>query len=118
MSSLLQHHGTMSRERGVELLIYRTKDDTRTWGGYRLGEPKRPGLADAEPVYHLGVCRGAVPRLHRIWRKPAGMWGCWVLFRVNGEKHAPDLSTPWGLATLPRDAEALTDAEARAYWAS
>lgn len=56
------------------------------------------------------------PKLYRIWRKPCGMFGCWVVFRYNGKKQVPDLSVPISLNVLPRDAEELTEQEAIAYW--
>lgn len=58
------------------------------------------------------------PPLYRIFRKPVGMWGCWVEFRYNGEIHVPDLSVPIRVEKLPRDAERLTDEEAAKYWFS
>jgi hypothetical protein len=75
---------------------------------------------DSEPV-KLTRPDGTVTtcaKLYRIWRKPVGMWGCWVVFRWNGEEHVPDLSVPIGVDKLPRDAEALTDDEAAKYWFS
>lgn len=59
-----------------------------------------------------------VPKLYRIFRKPTGMWGCWVTFRYNGSEHAPDLSVPIHVEKLPRDAEPLTEEEAKKYWFS
>jgi hypothetical protein len=59
-----------------------------------------------------------VPKLYRIFRRPVGMWGCWVEFRYNGSVHAPDLSVPIRVEKLPRDAERLTDEEAAKYWFS
>lgn len=57
-----------------------------------------------------------VPPLYRIFRKPVGMFGCWVTFRYNGDVHAPDLSVPIRVEKLPRDAVRLTDEEAARYW--
>lgn len=58
------------------------------------------------------------PKLYRIFRKPVGMFGCWVEFRYNGEVHVPDLSVPIRVEKLPRDAVALTDEESVKYWTS
>lgn len=58
------------------------------------------------------------PKLYRIFRRPVGMFGCWVEFRYNGETHAPDLSVPIRVEKLPRDAVALTDEESVKYWMS
>jgi hypothetical protein len=35
------------------------------------------------------------------------MLGCWVIFRVNGEEHLPDLSVFMELSRLPRDARPI-----------
>lgn len=72
---------------------------------------------ESEPVKVDGV-KGTVPKLYRIFRRPLGMFGCWVTFRYNGETHAPDLSVPTRVEKLPRDAIALTDDEAARYWRS
>lgn len=56
------------------------------------------------------------PKLYRIWRKPQGMFGNWVIFRWNNEDHVPDLSVTISVEKLPRDAEALTEAEMIIYW--
>jgi hypothetical protein len=73
---------------------------------------------DAEPV-QLTRPDGSVttrPRLYRIYRRPVGMFGCWVVFRYNGREQVPDLSVPIRVLQLPRDATPLTDEEAAAYW--
>ena len=57
-----------------------------------------------------------VPKLYRIWRKPCGMFGPWVMFRINNVQCAPDLSVPTRVLRLPRGAEALTEEEAKKYW--
>lgn len=78
----------------------------------------RWGDKDSEPVTltRPNGTETIVSKLYRIWRKPCGMFGCWVVFRYNGEEHVPDLSVPIGVYKLPRDAEPLTDDEAAAYW--
>ncbi len=75
---------------------------------------------DSEPVEFTrpNGTKTTCAKLYRIWRKPAGMSGCWVQFRYNGEVHVPDLSVPIGTRTLPRDAEELTHQEAADYWFS
>lgn len=110
MTSLLQHHGGRSRDgRKVELLFQLVKPS------------KNPVLADSATCgdtaeTFLGTDGKARPVLHRAYRRPAGMWGCWVVFRYCGEEHVPDLSVPISVFRLPRDAVRLTDAEAEAYW--
>lgn len=56
--------------------------------------------------------------LYRVWRKPCGMLGNWVLWKLNGKNRPLDLSLPTDVAHLPNDAEKLTAAEAEAYWKS
>ena len=65
-------------------------------------------------------------KLYRVWRKPAGIFGCWVLWRMNGKTHPFDLSVPihmtksdaaWkDIDHLPRDAEEVSDEESHQYW--
>ncbi len=72
---------------------------------------------DVEPVtLHWGEKDHVVPKLYRIWRKPVGMLGCWVVFKWNNEEHVPDLSVPISVEKLPKDVEPLTDEEAIEYW--
>jgi hypothetical protein len=110
MSSLLQHHGGRSK-RGIELLMYLVRQEP-------IGETGVMGNVDAEPVklQRPDGSFATVPKLYRIYRKPAGTFGCWVVFRWNGEEHIPDLSCPIDVQTLPRDATSLTHDEAAAYW--
>jgi hypothetical protein len=72
-------------------------------------------LRDSEPIRIEG-CKGDTPRLYRIWRKPVGMCGCWVGFKLGSKISYPDLSVPIGLEKLPKDAKALSDEESRRYW--
>ena len=127
MSSLLQHSGRIDRSRGVELLVYlehkeqwKAKDETNVFPAYgNWGERCDISFhrVDSEPVQlEWNGKKHIVPKLYRIWRKPAGMFGCWVVFRINGTEQVPDLSCPIGLPKLPRDAEALTNAEAIEAW--
>jgi hypothetical protein len=124
MSSLMQHHGGRSADgRKVELFMYLvTKGkDWDKYNGPNAYRPSPEGTAfcdDAEPVI-LTKPDGStktVPRLYRIYRRPRGMCGCWVIFRYNGADQVPDLSIPIAIHKLPRDATPLTDTEASAYW--
>jgi hypothetical protein len=58
------------------------------------------------------------PVLYRIYRRPAGMWGCWVVFRWGGKEHVPDLSCPIDADPMPRDAKRVPDDEAIRYWST
>jgi hypothetical protein len=57
-----------------------------------------------------------VPKLYYIYRKPVGMCGNYVGFRVNGQITYPDMSTPIRVDRLPRDSKPLTEEESRQYW--
>lgn len=99
MSSLLQHHGPVSRTRGIGLVAYK---------------------ADAQGK---GVEFETCPRcgrqhevLYVFYRKPAGMFGNWVVFRYLGEEHVPDLSIPIRVPELPRGAKRMTTEQAARYW--
>lgn len=56
------------------------------------------------------------PKLYAIYRRPIGMFGCWVVFRWNNAERVPDLSVPIHVAKLPRDAKPLSDSESTSYW--
>jgi len=131
MSSLLQFDGEVD-ERGVGLLFYATDNgkcygkDLETLPCARcegIGEyptPSSPPGAPSQTNTVCEVCHGRPNQsvLYRAFRKPAGMFGPWVLFRYLGETHAPDLSVPIAVPEIPRGAVRLADSEIRAYWAS
>jgi hypothetical protein len=100
MSSLLQFSGEISRK-GVRLEVYLTK----------------PGFyVEPAELIPCSLCNTTHPRLFTFYRKPAGQWGHWVVFRYNNAKHVPDLSCPIGLSKLPRDAKPVTDLENAQMW--
>lgn len=119
MSSLLQHHGGRSADgRKIELLFCPVVKgaDWEKYNGPGSYSPNPDGTtfcADAETFMHDGK---VYARLYRVYRRPVGMFGCWVVFRYNGAEHVPDLSGPISILRLPRDARPLTDAECVAYW--
>lgn len=122
MSSILQHHGstTSKQKHGyVELLFYLVHK-TQDWERYNGPNAYKPNpnsttfCADSEPIE---IRPGKfVPQLYRVWRKPVGMFGHFVVFRYLGEEHVPDLSVPIATFKLPRGAEALTPGEMLKYW--
>jgi hypothetical protein len=114
MSSLLQASGRMSRERGVEIFVYHVRANERY--NNADGSPSMIGADPVETEEIPGCKYGPQPVLYRIWRKPCGMFGCWVLFRINGKECSLDHSVPTALLKLPRDAERLTTSEASEYW--
>lgn len=114
MSSLLQSPGRTTRK-GCEIFVFLQKEEP-----WIVGDLVTSRKVDSEPVEltRPNGSKSVVPKLYRIWRKPAGMFGCWVVFRINGKESVPDLSVPCGLFKLPRDAEELTEEEAKEYWFS
>lgn len=121
------HHNSTTGEGKTELL---TMEETSTFPEYELccrHDSKRIETTtvsnwwksrDTEPV-ELTRPDGSTTtcaKLYRIFRRPVGMWGCWVVFRYNGAEHVPDLSVPIGVEKLPRGAKPLTNEEAAQYW--
>lgn len=103
MSAAMQFSGPVSRKRGFGLVFY-----------LATGQYGR----DVVEEQTCAQCGQSHPVIYRAWRKPAGTWGCWVVFRYNGEEHVPDMSIPIAVNRLPRGAQRLdTDAAAR-YWHS
>ena len=94
MSSLLQSPLRVER-RGIEIYLIREKDSKDKNGKFVMRPP-----------------------LYRIWRKPAGMWGCWVLIRLNGKEYPMDFSVPHTMYRLPRDAKPVSAEDADKYWSS
>ncbi len=107
MSSLMQFRG-QSDNRGVGLEFYLV--DSEPW--YKADE--------TEPI-ECSVCSTDVvtrthAQIYRVFRKPAGMFGPWVVFRYNGDEHVPDLSHPIAIVQLPRGAERLSAEENSETW--
>ena len=102
MSSLLQFNGNVTR-RGVELETILTRKD-----GWKT--------VDVEPLVDCDVCGKQHSQIHVFVRRPRGMFGCWVVFRYNGEDHVPDLSCPFNVEKLPRDAKRLEEGENSRRW--
>ena len=118
MSSLLQHHGGRSADgRNVELMCYETRkgSDWEKYNGPNSYNPTLEGQSFTEPVE---LDSSGNPRLWRFFRRPVGMFGCWVVFEYNGKKQVPDLSCPFGVFQLPRGAEKLSDDESVKHWKS
>ena len=119
MSSLLQFNGNVS-QRGVELQFVRVVK-TADWDRYNgptsyMPSPESTAFTEDAERHTCTVCGKEHARIHVAYRKPAGMFGCWVVFRYNGAKHVPDLSIPISVFTLPKDAVALSDADSSALW--
>ena len=102
MSSLLQHRGKID-ERGVGLLGYLAKKNS-------YGKPLEE--------YLCSKCGRKHPKLYEFFRKPRGMFGCWVIFMFNGREQVPDLSVPIWLDEVPRGSRLMDEREASEYWHS
>lgn len=125
-TSLLQFGGQLSRTKGVGLLFYLV-DKGKDWEKYNGPEAAYPNpegttfCKDREPVTLINPKYNepsTVPQLYRVWRKPVGTLGCWVVFRYLGKEHVPDLSVPIASFKLPKGAEKLTKEEMKEYWFS
>lgn len=109
MSSLLQFSGKIS-SRGVHLQALKMPE------GYPNNA--RGYMEESEHRYYCPDCHRWHDRIFTFARKPRGMFGCWIVFRWNGEDHVPDLSVPISLDKLPRDARPLSLLESSAIWHS
>jgi hypothetical protein len=117
MSSLLQFNGTVDR-RGVGLEFIKStivkqhfygidKQTLETWTTDRI---------DYDEKHLCTVCGQLHPRMYVAFRKPCGMFGCWVQFRYNGEVNVPDLSIPITVKEYPKGAVRMSDVESSRMW--
>jgi hypothetical protein len=114
----MQHHGGRSKDgRKVELLCYQVKKgpDWEKYNGTTSYDPRPNSTTFTEPTE---LDSSGNPHLWRFFREPAGMCGCWVVFKYNGQNHVPDLSVPISLFSIPKDAEKLSDEESVKHWKS
>lgn len=93
MSSLLQFSGQVGRQ-GVRLQFM-------VKGGEQVKCDK---------------CGQEHPQLWLAWRKPAGQWGHWTVFRYLGAEHVPDLSLPIEVERVPRGAVKATPEQNSEAW--
>lgn len=115
MSSLLQFNGDTST-RGVSLEFYQTTPNMEDVAGHGPLFANMPTSGVPVELVPCNICGKAHERLYVAWRKPAGMFGCWVQFRINGKVEVPDLSVPIATFRLPRDAKPLSDTENSRRW--
>lgn len=110
MSSLLQFRGQIDRNKGVGLEAYLVRKE------FTL--PSLPTYFEkvATELVTCSDCGRKHAQLYRFYRKPRGMFGCWVVFHWAGEDHVPDLSCPMDLEKLPRDAKRLSPEENAIAW--
>ncbi len=95
MTSLLQHQGRVTEE-GVGL-IFELEDGER---------------------FTCSQCGKEHPVLYEAFRKPAGRFGHFVVFRYLGKENIPDLSVPITVPEVPRGGKKLSQERAEEYWHS
>lgn len=120
MSSLLQFTGTID-QRGVVLeFIKATTIKNRVFGFDRETlETWSSQDMDYDEKHLCTICGQLHPRIHVAFRKPCGMFGCWVQFRYNGEVNVPDLSIPITvIKQYPKGAVRMNDVESSRMWHS
>lgn len=117
MSSLLQFTGKID-ERGVGLEFIKSTKRRDVPIGFDRGtlETWTTTKTDYDEKHLCTVCGKLHPRIYVAFRKPIGMFGCWVTFRYNGEVQVPDLSIPITVDRYPRDAVPLNDVESSYAW--
>jgi hypothetical protein len=117
MSSLLQFNGTIDK-RGVGLEFIKSTVVKNKVIGFDRGtlETWTTEDKDYDEKHLCTVCGQLHPRMYVAFRKPCGMFGCWVQFRYNGEVHVPDLSIPITVKEYPRDAIRMSDVESSRMW--
>ena len=101
--NLLQANLRTSRRKGVRLEFTLHEE----------GLCYKPPL---DPLVPCCICGKAHQQIWVAWRKPAGFWGHWTVFRYLGEEHVPDLSIPIAVPRPPRDAVKLSPRENAAAW--
>jgi hypothetical protein len=109
MSALLQFKGKTSREKGVGLMFYLVDEVTPYEGATWKKKVTREEV-------DCTICNKQHPQLYRAWRKPAGRFGCWIVFRYLGDEHVPDLSVPICVQKVPYGGKALSQEENSEYW--
>jgi hypothetical protein len=117
MSSLLQFNGTVDK-RGVGLeFIKSTKVKQYFYGlDKQTLEQWVSESKDYDEKHLCTICGQLHPRMYVAFRKPCGMFGCWVQFRYNGEVEVPDLSIPITVKKYPKGAIRMSDVESSRMW--
>jgi hypothetical protein len=118
MSSLLQFRGKIDKK-GVHIEVYKTIPSRKDIE-FSKDNPYHPSRvvfgANWEETFICSKCGNNHPILHTFARKPKGMFGCWVVFRYNGEDYIPDLSCPFGMDKLPIGSKKMTVEESAEAW--
>lgn len=119
MTSLLQFNGTIDR-RGVGLEFIKSTVVKNKVIGFDRGtlETWTTEDKDYDEKHLCTICGQLHPRMYVAFRKPCGMFGCWVQFRYNGEVNVPDLSIPITVKKYPKGAIRMSDVESSRMWHS
>jgi hypothetical protein len=117
MSSLLQFNGTVDK-RGVGLEFIKSTIVKQRVFGFDRGtlETWTTEDKDYDEKHLCTICGKLHPRMYVAFRKPCGMFGCWVQFRYNGEVEVPDLSIPITVKKYPKGAIRMSDVESSRMW--
>ena len=117
MSSLLQFNGTIDK-RGVGLEFIKSTVVKTVPIGFDRGtlETWTTDETDYDEKHVCTICGQLHPRMYVAFRKPLGMWGCWVKFQYNGEVNVPDLSIPITVKEYPKGAIRMSDVESSRMW--
>ena len=98
--------------------------------GLRLSDSSSDGPNDLQVTYILPIeardrltevcprCEKSHEILWVIKRRPAGIFGHFLVFNINGGKVVVDASLPTGVTRLPKDARQLSPEKAAALWHS
>ncbi len=107
MSSLMQFRGDIKNGKvGLQFQLVRSSVP---------GDNALYSMVDADP-YRCKQCNCDHARIAVAYRRPAGMLGCWVIFRYLGKKNVPDLSIPISVEKYPLGACILSDEESSKIW--
>ena len=110
MSSLLQFSGDIKRGKvGLQFQLIKKQP-----------YPDIPHLTREIDIdtFECSICGREHSNIYIAYRKPLGMFGCWVTFRYNNDIHVPDLSIPISIEKLPRDAVKMSQEDAEKLWHS
>lgn len=107
MSSLLQFGGRYAKGK-VGLLFQVVKKEP--WSDLGITRD-----VDCD-TFVCSQCGEEHSNLYEAFRRPVGMFGCWVVFRYHGAEQVPDLSIPISVERLPKGAKLMEQEWAEYYW--
>jgi hypothetical protein len=112
MSSLMQFDGKIGK-RGVCLEFVHRDDNIAP---FNSDNSLNWELQELEPSVLCDICGKTHEQIYTAWRKPCGMFGCWVVFRYNGKENVPDLSVLISVVKIPLGARKLSTKENAQAW--